>query len=208
MLAVLRTALTHLGLLKIERFGLRNKKVLVKLLQKLAKILSDKTNNNIAEEEKQLKAELRKSTDRSEAVAKLYERLYEDNVSGKITDDWFMHLSRKYDDERTELKAKISDLRVQINSLENKQKGKDSFIKTVRRFMEMKTLTATLLNELIDRIEVYEAEGTGKNRTQRIVIYYRFVGYIEVPIIEEEFFSTDVRQGVAITYIPRMKESA
>ena len=45
--------------------------------------------------------------------------------------------------------------------------------------MEMKTLTVPLLQELIDHIDVYEAQGSGKSRTQRIVIYYRFVGYIE-----------------------------
>jgi hypothetical protein len=43
------------------------------------------------------------------------------------------------------------------------------------------TLTAPLLGELIDRIDVYETEGTGRNRTQRVVIHYRFVGYIVLP---------------------------
>ncbi len=45
--------------------------------------------------------------------------------------------------------------------------------------MEMQTLTAPLLRELIDHIDVYETEGTRKNRTQRIMIHYKFVGVIE-----------------------------
>ena len=47
--------------------------------------------------------------------------------------------------------------------------------------MEMKKLTAPLLRELIDKITVYETEGVGKNRSQRIIIHYKFIGYIEIP---------------------------
>ncbi len=74
--------------------------------------------------------------------------------------------------------------------------------------MQMATLTPHLHHELIDHIDVHETEGVGKNRTQRIVIHYRFVGYIDLPVSTEEYFSTDTRQGVAVTYIPRKKESA
>ena len=70
--------------------------------------------------------------------------------------------------------------------------------------MEMGTLTAPLLQELIDHIDVYETEGTGKNRTQRIVIYYRFVGYIELPdsaFRRSDRYHADTRQGVAVEYV-------
>ena len=73
--------------------------------------------------------------------------------------------------------------------------------------MEMETLTASLLQELIDHIDVYETEGTGKSRTQRIVIYYRFVGYIELPeaaLRRGGCYHADTRQGVAVEYIPRL----
>ena len=53
--------------------------------------------------------------------------------------------------------------------------------------------------ELIDHIDVYESEGKGKNKTQRIVIYYRFVGYIELP--DKNTIVNDTRQGVAVNYI-------
>lgn len=69
--------------------------------------------------------------------------------------------------------------------------------------MEMERLTAPLLRELIDHIDVYETEGVGKSRTQGIVIYYRFVGYIEIP---DNYFrknyKVDTRKGVAVEYIP------
>ncbi len=173
-----------------------------------ADILSQKTNKDLLAEEKRLKAELQKALERNETVARMYEKLYEDNAEGKVTDEWFMHMSHKYEVERVELKAKISDLRLRINSLGNTQKGKDIFISAIRKFMQMETLTAPLVQELIDHIDVYETEGTGKNRTQRVVIYYRFVGYLELPYEYDDFFSNDIRQGVAITYIPRAEKSA
>ena len=72
--------------------------------------------------------------------------------------------------------------------------------------MEMDTLTAPLLTELIDRIEVSEVEGKGKNRTQRIVIHYRFVGVIEIgcgslPEHRKNFIA-NTRKGVAVEYLP------
>ena len=66
--------------------------------------------------------------------------------------------------------------------------------------MEMETLTAPLAKELIDHIDVYESEGKGKNKTQRIVIYYRFVGYLELSDKDNTIIN-DTRQGEAVNYI-------
>ncbi len=77
---------------------------------------------------------------------------------------------------------------------------RDKFVHAIRRFMEMKMLTKNLLTELIDRTEVHETEGVGKNRTQRVVIYYRFVGYLKIPEVATRF-SEDTRQGVSVEYI-------
>lgn len=115
-----------------------------------------------------------------------------------------MQLGHKYEIERFELKDKIAECRERLSSLDTMQESKDRFISAVRKFMEMDKLSAPLLKELIDHIDVYDAEGTGKARTQRIVIYYKFVGYIEIP--EEAFsrnYREDTRQGVAVEYIPK-----
>ena len=81
-------------------------------------------------------------------------------------------------------------------------RNKENFISAVRKFMEMKELTPALLHELIERIEVYETEGTGKNRTQRIMIYYRFVGYIEISGGDRKRIHTaETRKGVAVQYL-------
>ena len=165
-------------------------------------ILAKKTNKDMLAEKKYLEGELQKSIVRNEKVLKLYEKIFEDNAEGKVTDEMFMALSHKYEIERMDLKAKISDIRKQLGSLENQQMGIDAFIGAIRKFMQMETLTAPLLHELIDHIDVFETEGTGKNKTQRIKIYYRFVGYIEMPAARTQpQFVADTRQGVAINYV-------
>lgn len=168
-----------------------------------AELLAKKTNKDILIEQKQTEAELNKAIAHNETVAKLYEKLYEDNATGKVTDEWFMQLSHKYEVERMELKAKIAQLRYRLNGIGKMQHNKNQFISAIRKFMEMKRLTAPLLRELIDRIDVHETEGVGKNRTQRITIHYRFVGYVELPqTVFKSNYKADTRQGVAVEYIP------
>lgn len=170
--------------------------------ERFATLLEQKTDSDRAREQKLAESELQKAVSCSEKVAKLYEKVYEDNAEGKVSDEWFMQLSHKYETERMELKTKISGLRKRLNDLDAMRQNKDNFLSAIRKFMEMETLTAPLLRELIDRIEVHETEGTGKNRTQRIVIHYRFVGYIELP--EGKLnppVKAETRQGVAVQYL-------
>ena len=165
-----------------------------------AALLAQKTNADMAAEKKYLEAERQKATARNNKVAELFEKLYEDNVSGKVTDEWFMQLSHKYEVERMELKAKIAELHNRILKLDSMKENKDQFIHAIRKFMEMQTLTAPLLRELIDHIDVYETKGTGKNRTQRIMIHYKFVGVIEIPD-DGDNYTADTRKGVAVEYV-------
>lgn len=169
----------------------------------LVAILEEKTNKDIIKERKQVEDELQKSVARQQRVSQLYTKLYEDNSDGKVSDEWFMEMSHKYEVERVELKAHIATLRTRLGSLEQSTKSRNAFVSAIRKFMTMETLTAPLLQELIDHIDVYDVEGTGKDRTQRVVIFYRFVGYIEIP--EDVFgrFQANTRQGVAIEYIPK-----
>ena len=88
----------------------------------------------------------------------------------------------------------------ELDELNDKKSERVAFVEAIRRFIRMETITAPLLHELVDRIEVYETEGTGKNKTQRIVIYYRFVGNIEFPS-DEENLKLDMRQGMAVEYL-------
>ena len=112
-------------------------------------------------------------------------------------------LEQKYETERVALKSKIADYRTKLATMNTVQQSKDMFLKAVRKVIEMEALTAQLVRELIDHIDVYETQGKGKNKTQRVVIHYRFVGYIELPTKEDDFYKSDTRQGVQVNYIPR-----
>lgn len=170
--------------------------------ESFAELLAEKANKDMLTEKRRIEAELQKSINRNETVARLYEKLYEDNATGKVSDEWFMELSHKYEQERITLKQKITDYRTQLSELSSDEQNKTSFISAVRKFMEMKTITAPLLRELIDHIDVYETQGVGKNRSQRIAIYYRFVGYIKLPdFLLTDNIKADTRNGVEVQYI-------
>lgn len=99
-------------------------------------------------------------------------------------------------------------MRKQLDELDRVRQGKESFTAAIRKFMQMERLTAPLLRELIDHIDVYEVEGTGKNKTQRIVIYYRFVGYIDIPKhLKQNNYKEETRKGVEIEYISNTKSA-
>jgi len=169
-----------------------------------AKLLAEKTNKDMLDEQKNAKTQIDQSLARINKIDVLYERLYEDNVSGKVTDSFYMELSHKYENEKEELKKKIFNLKIQLDELNKKVFHKEMFLSAIGKFMEMKTITAPLIRELIDHIEIYETEGEGKYKTQRIVIFYRFVGYIEIPEMAlNQGITKDTRQGVAVSYIPR-----
>ena len=168
-----------------------------------AELLEHKTNKDSMVERKAAESALAAATARSQELLRLYERVYEDNVNGKVTDDWFMRLSHKYEVEQEELKKHMFDLKNKLDRLNTAQNSSGSFIRAIRKFMTMQTLTPIVLQELIDKIEVFPIEGTGKNRTQRLVIHYRFVGCIDLPsIVPKHTYKLDSRQGVAIEYLP------
>ena len=141
-----------------------------------------------------------KATARTKEVALMYEKLFEKHINGIVNEESFMQLSQKYETERDELKLKIRQYQEELSEIENLRTSKEQFTFAVRKFMQMETLTPVLLNELIEKIEVHSIEGKGKNKTQRIVIHYRFIGVIENPIKEDNIV-LEARQGVAVEYL-------
>ena len=165
-----------------------------------ADILEAKTNKSILNQQKFLESSIDKSIARTKEVAVMYEKLFEKHINGIVNEESFMQLSQKYETERDELKLKIRQYQEELSEIENLRTSKEQFTFAVRKFMQMETLTPALLNELIEKIEVHSIEGKGKNKTQRIVIHYRFIGVIENPIKEENIV-LEARQGVAVEYL-------
>ncbi len=149
--------------------------------------------------------ELDKLTARDKELDVLFERLYEDNVSGKIDDARFAKMSKRYEQEQGEITGKIKTLRLELKKDGSRQMTADDFLETVRRYSAAQELTRRMVTELIDHIDVYHAEKVDGVKTQKIVIYYNCIGAFTVP--ERELTpQVDVlmktRKGVAVSYAP------
>ena len=128
------------------------------------------------------KKELEKAKNRVIEIDNLFMHIYEDNVSGKISDDRFRNLSFNYDKEQQELKLKIEQLSKDIENTEKKDTDVTRFISNVKKHTEIDHLTAEILNELIERIVIHQQEKIDGTKTQEIDIYYRGVGIISFPV--------------------------
>ena len=132
-----------------------------------------------AVQKKELAAQRRtlaKAQARLTELDKLFQRIYEDNVSGKLTDEQFSKLSASYTEEQKTLNSQISGFKSELESKETAAVDLTQFLKLVREYTEIPELTATILNQFIHRILVYAPEKIDGKRTQRIEIIYNFIG--------------------------------
>ena len=149
--------------------------------------------------------ELDALTARDRELDMLFERLYEDNVSGKIDDARFAKMSKRYEQEQGENAKKIKALRLERKKDESKRMDIDDFLETVRRYTDAATITKRMVAELIDHIEVYHAEKQDGITNQRVVIHYNCIGAFDVPDrrkIPEADIIMETRKGVALSYAP------
>ena len=151
--------------------------------------------------EKDLKALLA----RDEELDGLFERIYEDNVSGKLSDDRFAKMSRRYEDEQKELAEKIKKLCSEIEKQSSQAMTTDMFISLVRKYTRARKLTPRMLNELVEKIEVYHAEKIDGVWEQRLRIHYNCVGEITIPKmlpLPIPDVTVNTRKGVFVNYAP------
>ena len=149
--------------------------------------------------------ELKALQARDEELDGLFERIYEDNVSGKLSDDRFARMSRRYEEEQKELAEKIKALRAEIDKQSSQSMTTDMFISLVRKYTRARKLTPRMLNELIEKIEVFNAEKVDGVWEQRLRIHYNCVGTIEIPDLiplPAPEVSVNTRKGVVVNYAP------
>ena len=149
--------------------------------------------------------ELRTLLARDEELDGLFERIYEDNVSGKLSDDRFAKMSRRYEDEQKELAEKIKKLRSEIEKQSSRSMTTDMFIGLVRKYTRARKLTPRMLNELVEKIEAFNAEKIDGVWEQRLRIHYNCVGTIEIPTVLPlpiPEVSVNTRKGVVVNYAP------
>ena len=142
---------------------------------------------------------------RDKELDMLFERLYEDNVAGKIDDARFAKMAKRYEQEQGENGKRIKALRLELKQSEGKRMDIDDFLVTVRRYTNATKITKRMVGELIDHIDVYQAEKQDGVTTQRVVIHYNCIGAFDVPDrrkIPEADIIMETRKGVAVSYAP------
>ena len=109
----------------------------------------------------------------------IIKKLYEDNFSGKLSDERYMIFSREYEDEQHTLKSEVEELKSQIEEQTSKVVNINSFLTVAKKYTSFETLTPGMLHELIEKIVVHEGDKSSGHRIQKIDIYYSFVGDLE-----------------------------
>ena len=156
------------------------------------------------ETERRLKEkELKSLLARDDELDGLFERIYEDNVSGKLSDDRFAKMSRRYEEEQKELSEKIKKLRSEIEKQSSRAASTDMFVSIVRKYTRARKLTPRMLNELIEKIEVFNAEKIDGEWVQRLRIHYNCVGEMNIPnepALSIPAVTVNTRKGVFVSY--------
>ena len=119
-------------------------------------------------------------------IDNLIQHIYEDNISGKITDERFTILSLNYEKEQKELKSKVKELANKLDTTKQQELDLASFVSKIKQYTEISELMPEIINELIDKIYVYQSKKVNGKPTQQIDIYYNGIGIINIPLNEYE----------------------
>jgi hypothetical protein len=143
-------------------------------IQSIVKVSKRESEKSI----RKAKGELAKSEARVVALDKIIQKIYEDNVEGKISDERFAKMLADYEEEQKGLQPKIIELQTLIAETGEQAEGVDKFIKLVRTHKEIPELTAEILREFVERIEVHEPETVDGVKRQQVDIHYNYIGII------------------------------
>ena len=178
---------------------IREKVVYALVLESLQRVLfyvqafekqfvQEQLNKSSEEQKKELakkRRELAKSEKRIAELDVLFQRIYEDNVSGKLSDERFEIMSANYEGEQKTLKEALSQLKADIETQDDKTENVSAFIQKVKRYTEIKELTPAIVNEFINHILVSKKQVIDGKTVYPIDIYYNGVGIINAPSAEE-----------------------
>lgn len=120
------------------------------------------------------KKAMKQAEKRIAELDKLFTRLYEDNVSGKISDERFTMMSAGYEDEQKKLRTTVVELTAYIDTAEQKSSDVTAFVQAVQKYEHITELTPEIMHELINKIVVHAPDKSSGHRTQQIEIHYRF----------------------------------
>ena len=140
------------------------------------KKLEQQSQAQFNKDNKRQQLQLQKDEYRSKEIDSIIQKLYEDNLLGKISDERFVKLSQSYEEEQKQLQTSISDLTEKLTKQQEDSLNISKFMARISKYTELPELTVEIVNELIDKIVIHEPTGTKRNRIIQIDIYYNFIG--------------------------------
>lgn len=140
------------------------------------KKLEQQSQAQFSKDNKRQQLQLQKDEYRSKEIDSIIQKLYEDNLLGKISDERFVKLSQSYEEEQKQLQTSISDLTEKLAKQQEDNLNISKFMARISKYTELPELTVEIVNELIDKIVIHKPTGTKRNRIIQIDIYYNFIG--------------------------------
>lgn len=147
--------------------------------QEFVRRLTNRNAQERAAQERTLKNELATKEQRIKELDGIIKRLYEDNITGKLSDERFKIFSTDYEDEQHSLREEVASLKQQLEDMESTSVNVSGFLKAAQRYTDFDELTPSMLHDLIEKIIVHEGDKSSGHREQRIEIYYTFIGAAE-----------------------------
>jgi len=136
-------------------------------------------------EQKKLTAFVENGKQRIKDLDVLISRIYEDNILGKLSDERFARMSENYEAEQKELLSKVAESEAKLREMNKAGIDFKVLLKTLREFTEIKELTPTIVNKLIQRIEVHNNDKSSGHCYVKVDIYFTAAGLIDIPSTEE-----------------------
>jgi oligoendopeptidase F len=125
-----------------------------------------------------LKAELATAQTRSLELDKIVKKLFEQSVSGAITDSRFQKLSGDYETEQTSHEKRIGEIQSELDTIQQNRLDSSAWLEVIREYADIRELDRIVLSELIDKITVGEARMENGEKVIDVTIYYRFIGAV------------------------------
>lgn len=140
------------------------------------KKLEQQSQAQFSKNNKRQRQQLQKDEHRSKEIDSIIQKLYEDNLLGKISDERFVKLSQSYEEEQKQLQTSISDLTEKLAKQQEDSLNISKFMVRISKYTELPKLTVEIVNELIDKIVIQKPTGTKRNRIIQVDVYYNFIG--------------------------------
>lgn len=131
------------------------------------------------------KREMEQSQARIHKLDEISQRLYEDNIEGKISDERFVKMSENYETEQKTLEARVTELLDQIDSQQESSVNIDRFLALVRKYTDVRELTPEIIREFVERIEIFKPERINGHKVQRMRIVWNCIGEFMPPAATE-----------------------